>query len=821
MVVELFTELRRAVRTMVRSPGFTFVTVFTLAVGIGANTALFSVVRGVLLEPLPFDRPDELMVVHATRQSDGGEFGSASAVALAFEEGVPLERSAAYMPLSATLRVGDVVERVRAASVTADFFTTLGVEPLLGRLPARAELQSERNAGNQVVISHALWANYLGGDPDVVGRSVEIAERMRTVAAVMPPEFRFPENATSGRGSTMAWLPFAPDWSSVSAEDWMWGLVVRVSPGSRPENLASRLAPVAQTLPERFPSVDFLREGRYRPVVRSLHDMVVGDLEPMLWTLLGAAGFVLLIAAANVTNLFLARAESRQAELAVRAALGAGRARLMRAQLAETVVLAAAAAVLAVVLAVLSTPLLLRAVPGGLTRAYNVGMSPEVLAFTALLALATGLLIGLVPALRRPSSDLAGRVRSSGRGTLGSRQARMTRNALVVAESALALVLLVGSGLLVRSAWNLQNVDPGYETRDVLTFQVAPRPGRYRTSTEAAAFHRTFMERIAALPGVESVGTVGYLPLFEDLAVGNVVIEDRAASDGAVPVRIPLNFASAGYFRTMGIALLEGRDFLGTDDPRDRGAVIVSRSVAERYWPGRSPVGERLRGGSDLDVPMEVVGVVEDVREEGRRSPPTDLIYLPFVAPQCGVDDCWVITSPSYTVKAREPDRLAPLIRAELRAVEPTSPMYWVQTMAFLAARDMASLSFTMLALLVSAGMALLLGAVGLYGVLSYMVSQRTREIGIRIALGARRNEVRRMTVIEGVRIVAFGLALGLLGAAVLTRLLSGLLHEVEPLDPPTYIVVTACMLGVGVLASWVPAQRASSVDPMRSMRVE
>jgi predicted permease len=372
---------------------------------------------------------------------------------------------------------------------------------------------------------------------------------------------------------------------------------------------------------------------------------------------------------------------------------------------------------------------------------------------------------------------------------------------------------------MVRSFWILSSTDPGFETRDLLTFQVAPEPDRHPTSRAVAAFHQRFLDRIAALPGVQSVGAINNLPLDESPSVRSFVIDDGARAQEQATILAISNFASGGYFRTMGITLQEGRDFNGTDDVRDRGAVIVSRSLADRQWPGRSPLGERVRVDSAEEPWQTVVGVVEDVRPRDLRQPPEPMVYFPFVPP--AGDDAWRISSPVYTVRTQDPEQLAGTIREELQAVEPSAPIYLVQTMEWLAARSMARLSFTMLALLVSAVMALLLGAVGLYGVLSYLVGLRTREIGIRLALGARPQDVRRMTLAEGARLTGIGLLLGAAGAAALTRLLAGLLYGIDPLDPYTFAAMTATLLFVGLLASWLPARRASAVDPMRSMRIE
>ena len=818
VVTDLLGEFRQATRSLSRSPGFAVITLLTLAIGIGANTALFSVVRGVLLEPLPFEDADELMVVLAAAPAFGdAEFGSPFEVLQEYQESVPLDRSAAYVTYGATLRLGDVAERVRGADVGAGFFTTLGVEPLVGRFPTAEDVRSA--PGELAVIGHALWTQYLGADPGVIGRSAEIAERVRTIVAVMPPEVRFPEEGVAGgRGATMVWLPFVPARRSGTLGSWVWSLLVRVPSGVGADDLTRQLEPVAVTLPERYASDNdrVLRDGQYRPVVRPLRQVVTRDLDSLLWTVFGAAWLVLLIAAVNVANLFLVRAETRRPELAVRAALGAGRVRLLREQMAEAVVLALVGGTLGIALAAWATPFLLGAVPGGLPRTYNVRITGEVLAFTVVLSVATAVLFGLIPALRNATPDADG-LHAAGRGADASKRRRATRKVLIVAQSALALVLLVGSGLLVRSFWILSKTDPGFETRDLLTFQISPRPDRYPGSRQAAAFHQSFLDRIAAMPGVESVGAINNLPLDESPAMRDFVTEDYSATHADAARLAIYNFASAGYFRTMGIALLEGRDFHGTDDVRDRGAVIVSRSLAEQDWPSRTALGARLRPSSQEGVWHTVVGVVEDIRPRELRQAGEPMIYFPFVPP--AGDDAWRVSSPVYTVRARDPERLAAAIRDELRAVEPSAPMYLVQTMEWHAERSMARLSFTMLVLLVAGGVALLLGTVGLYGVLSHLVGQRSREIGIRMAIGARPEDVRRMTLLEGGRLIVLGLVLGTAAAVALTRLLTSILYETTPLDPMTFIATAMALLMTGLLASWLPARRASAVDPMRTIR--
>ena len=834
MLTRWSAEVGRAARSLGRVRGFTAVTVLTLGLAIGANAAIFSVVDGVLLEALPFRDASELVAIKSSTPGTNTppEFGVSPEFYVAYRDAGALAAVSIYSGSGGTVRIGGVAQRIQSAQVTHDFFATLGVAPLLGRLstpddvpappPEGASQDGAAGPGGDagvVLISHAFWMQSLAGDPAVIGTSIELDDRPRTVIGVLPPEVTIPSP------ETVLWVPrhFDADNVTQNVGSFSWNMIGRLAEGTDAAALEGRLAPVAARLPDEVGGsaqyVRFMVEGRYRPIVRPLKEELVGDLEEPLWILLGTVGFVLLIACANVANLFLVRAESRQRDMAVRAAMGAGRRTLVRAHLAEALVLAALGGVAGALLASVGVPLLTANAPGSIPRIGEVDLDAGVLAFTGFLSIASALLFGLAAALRYSSPALLASLRSAGRGAIGGQHRHFGRNALVIAQTGLALVLLVGSGLLVRSFGELVRTDPGFDASGRLTFQTALQPESYPDAQRMAAFHIALLERLSALPGVHRVGAVAQLPIAENVSGTGFSFDDPTASPEDTPSLMYFTYASHGYFEAMGIELLAGRTFVRSDHEDDRGHAIISRSLAERVWPGEDPIGRRLRFTGTTEGWETVVGVVEDVRDQDLREAPRGLIYLPLVGRD--LSQSWSVPSPAYVVHADDPTALVAAVRAEVRRADGSLPVYAVQTLDDVVAESVEQLSFTMLALGVSALMALLLGAVGLYGVLSYLVSQRTQEIGVRLALGAEAAQVRRMVVGHGAKLAAGGLLGGLVVAGGLTRVLQGLLYGTEPLDPTTFTAMSALLLTVGLLASWVPARRASTVDPVESMRAE
>jgi predicted permease len=801
---EWATDLRRAARALRRAPGFAAVAAITLGLAIGANAGMFSVVDAVLLHPLPFADVDRL--VHIAASAPGSDFPPEFGVAREFyvqykELSHLLEDVAVVNSFTNTLRVGDRVERVRMSWPTNSLFSTLGARPILGRLPVAAD------EDHVAVISYALWQSWFAGDPAVIGRACDVGGESRTVVGVMGPEFRFPDDGT------LLWIS-----NEIRAEGIVPGrfgspLVGRMKPGVTPEALATELTALARRLPERFggsPNYARLME-KHRAVVRPLAEEMLGAVARPLWVLLGAVAIVLLIAGSNVANLFLVRAEGRQRDLAVRRAIGAGRGQLVRLQMAEAIVVAGLAAALAIGFAALLLPVILHAAPSGIPRLDRVGLGPRTLLFTLAAALASAVVCGAVPAWRASAPDLS-RLRDGGRGTTHRR--RWARNLLVAGQTALALVLLIGSALLVRSLQALRDVDPGYETRELFTFQIAPERPQLADGPSFARFDLDFLARLAKLPGVDSVGLVENVPLDESTSSDHFYAEGGGGAS-AGGTMIHYTFTAGDYFRTMGIELVAGRAFTLEDQLTNHGNVILSRSAASLLWPGQDPIGRRLRSQEEKEW-TTVVGVVEDVRQDSFREPPEPLAYLPLVGPTPG---SWTVSSPAYVLKTARAESIAPEVRALVREVAPEAPMYRVYTMAGLASRSLVDLSFTMLTLAIAAALALILGAVGLYGVLSYVVAERTREIGVRMALGAQARQVRRMVVADGARVVCAGVAVGVLAALAATRALGGLLYGVEAVDLRTFAAMSAAMVAVGLLASYLPARRASRVDPLVSLR--
>jgi len=799
-------DLRHAWRGLRRTPGFLLTCILTLALAIGAVTGMFSVVNTVILRPLPFASSDRLVSISGTAPgSDLPErFGLGMEFYLHYKERSKLlDGIFVFSAGTSTLRVGDRVERIGMAWPTNDMYATLGVRPIAGRLPVPAD------EDDAVVISERLWNSWFGRDPSVIGKSYFVSDSLKRIVGVVPADFRMPAD------ETMLWVSSEVRPGPRSVGELGLGAVARMKQGVTREQLAAELTRISKELPSRFggsPSYARLIE-QHRALVDPLLDSMVGPTaSKSLWVLLGAVSVVLLIACANVANLFLVRAEGRTRDLAVRRAIGASRAQLVRLQMAEAFVIALAAGVLAIVLAGVTLPLFIRAAPEGIPRLALARLDLPTVAMAFGIVVLTALACGVVPALRASAPDLT-RLREGGRGSTGQR--RWGRDMLVVAQTALALVLLIGSALLVQSFRKLSTVDPGYDVKDIYTFQFAPDQPQLRDGPSIGQLHLTVMDRLRALPGVTGVGVVNNVPLDEGTG-GIRVRADNTGADGGV--MLDRNFAGGDYFRVMGIELLQGRTFTNDEAVTPNTSVIISRSAAEKLWPGQNPLGRSVRPrlGSQDTLAFTVVGVVEDVKQDDWRQAGRANVYFPLTGPKPGA---WGIGSPAYVVKSSRAATLQREVREIVRKVAPEAPVYREYTMEYLARRSMTQLSFTMLTLGVVSGLALLLGAIGLYGVLSYVVAGRTREIGVRMALGATAGAVRRMVVSQGARVVLVGVVIGIAVALMSTRALDALLYGVKAVDPLVFVAMSLIMIGVGMVASYVPAHRASSVNPIESLR--
>ncbi len=806
MIGQLTTDIRHAWRALLRTPGFLVTAIGTLALAIGAVTGMFSVVNAVVLKPLPFPEPDRLVVLSGT--APGSElperFGPGTEFYLHYKERSRLlDGVFVFVSGTSTLRAENRVERVPMAFPTNDMYDTLGGRPQLGRLPV------PEDRDRVVVISDRLWSTWFGRDPAVIGKTYYVSGQMREVIGVMPPEFQFPSERT------LLWVPNEIRLDQVRAGQPGGPMVARMKPGVTREQLAQELTRLSKELPERFggpPSYARLIE-RHSAVVDTVLERMVGPtVRTSLWVLLGAVSIVLLIACANVANLFLVRAEGRRRDLAVRRAIGASRTQLVRLLMAEAFLVALPAGALAVALSTLTLPLFLRAAPEGIPRLDLVGLDPATVAVAFGLVILAALACGAAPALRASSPDL-NRLREGGRGA--TPRHRWGRDLLVVGQTALALVLLIGAALLIQSFNRLRHVDPGYETADIYTFQFAPVQDHLVDGPSWGRLHLDFMDRLRALPGVTAVGVVNFVPLDEGTYTSRFLTDHMNVEGGGA--LLDVNFAGGDYFHAMGIQVLQGRSFTNDEAVTPNSSVVLSRSAAARLWPGEDPLGRRIRQVVDKGTQaFTVVGVVEDVKQNDWREAGEASVYFPLTGPTA---DAWSLGSPAYVVKSPRAESLTQEVREQVRQIAPEAPVYREFTMAFLAQRSMVQLSFTMLTLGVVSALALILGTVGLYGVLSYVVAERTREIGVRMALGATSHEVRRMVVSQGAKVVLVGAVGGVAAALASTRFLATLLYDVKAGDPVVFAAMSLVLIGVGMLASYLPARRASSVDPIQSLR--
>ncbi len=823
MATVLWRDVRYAVRTLLRAPRFTLLALFTLALGIGATTAVFSAVNGILLRPLPY--PDSERIVglwHGAPDLGYDQFGISPGIFHQYlTESQAYEAMGLFLPQERTLTEDGDAERVRGISSTPDLFKVMGVTPLLGRTYDAEE--AAEGGSSVVVLSHALWQRRYGGDRSLLGRTIPLNGEPAEVIGVMPPGFDF--GLGEGERRAEFWIPLRMNLENAPPGTFSFSAVARLRPEVTPEAAEAQEVALLQRVRERWADeesfINFLDAGGFHPIVRIFQEEVVGDMERPLWILLGTVGFVLLIACANVANLFLVRSEGRRRELAVRAALGATRGKIAGQLLLESLILAAAAGGVGVGLAWVGMPLLLAAAPPEIPRLDEVGLDATVLAFALGATLLSAFLFGLAPALRHDIPRLLAALRYAGRGTTDGRERHHLRNALVVGQTALAMVLLVGSGLLVKSFWEIRRTDPGFDTDGILTFRLAVPSGQYPGAERPAAFHQELLERLRALPGVEEAGGVSSPPLGQGAQGTAFDVEDKPTPPGELPPMFWYKFATPGYFEAMGISVLAGRSFVPADHEGDRGNIVVSQALADRLWPGEGALGKRLRFESDTTTEgwQRVVGVVESTRDHGLQEEPIEVIYLAMVGP--AGEGSWSVPALTYAIRAADPLPLVPQVREAVRAMDPDLPLAGIATMKEMVADSIVRLTFTALALAVAAFMALVLGAVGLYGVLSYVVSQRTQEIGVRIALGAGSGQVQGMVVASGAKLAGAGLVVGVAGAAALTRLLQGLLFGTEPLDPATFAGTALLLLGAGLLASWLPARRAASVDPVASMKAQ
>jgi predicted permease len=822
---QFLQDVRYACRMLLKTPGFTLVAILTLALGIGANIAAFSIVDGVLLRPLPFNHSEQLVrVFDDLRSSNAKDVGMSVPQFWDYRDRAGIFQDIAVIwPIPANLTEVERPERIEVLATSANYFTMLGVQPALGRVFT----QKDDVPGfiNAVVLSDGFWHREFGGDPKAIGKSIRLDGDLYQIFGVMPPGFHHPgktleteEDAYIAAGYNA--LPFpTPPLRSVRM---LPGAIARLKPGLSIAAAQVRLEGFDAGLARDY-ATDYPAAAGWAPRLVSVQRDLTANVRAELFVLFAAVGFVLLIACVNLANLLLARASGRHREIAIRLALGAGRGRLIGQLLTESVLLAFVSGCVALVTVVLLKNALLNFAPADIPRLSEVTISPSVLFFALLVSILTGVVFGLAPALQAASPNQISSLREGSRGSGSSKRQMRVSSALVASEIALSLILLIGAGLFLRSFWQILQVRPGFNPHHVVTAQMwlsypnDPTQNRYFTTPKRAAFMREVLRRVSALPGVEeaSIGGGGSLPLVPARNQVPFTIEGRPADSERTPVA---EFASVtpGHFHALEIPLLSGRNLTDADDDKGQPVAVVDEAFAHQYWPGDTPIGKRVRPGSFLSTSpwLNIIGIVGNVKSESLETQVAPHIYLSdFQSPS--------YSSVVYARTAADPGKIGDAIRREVQSVDPDVPVFAVRSMEEVVARSMAERRFALEILGFFAFIALLLACIGIYGVMAYTFSQRTHEIGIRIALGAQRQHILRLALGEGMLLVAFGLAAGLFGALLLTQFLRSMLFAVKPTDPVTFIAIAALLTAVALLACYIPAHRATRVDPLVALREE
>jgi putative ABC transport system permease protein len=799
-------DVRYGLRVLRKQPGFTAVAVLALALGVGANTAIFSVVNGVLLRPLPYTDPDKLVMV--------------------WEKNIPRNRltnvvsPANYLdwkrqtqmldPLAALVAIqlnltsqGDPIE-LDAQAVTVNFFDTLGIQPARGR----GFTEEEERAGNDlvVILSHSLWQQRFGGSKDILGQAITLNSRSYTVIGVMAPDFYFMDREID------AWVPmvFDPgrDYRATTGRYLL--SVARLKPGVTRDQAQAELEAIAAQLEQSH--VNF--NAGWSVNLVPLHEQIIGDARPIILVLLGAVCFVLLIACANVANLLLARAATRQKELALRTALGAGRAQIIGQLLTESVLLASFGGVLGLLLAYWGLKLLVAVSPDNIPRLNEIAIDWRVLVFTILISFITGIIFGLIPAIQASKPDLNATLKEGGRGARSGGSSRIVRNLFVIAEVALSLVLLIGAGLMIKSFLRLQSVSPGFRTENILTLRLQLPRLRYQEDAKRAAFYKQLEDRIRALPGVESVGSINFLQLAGQRSATRFVIVGRPdPPPGEEPVT-DVRVVTPGYFDTMAIPLIKGRPLDERDTAQSPRVLLINETMARLYWPGEDPIGKRIKVSWSNEGEDEIVGIVGDIRDMGLNLEIKPTIYWPHTRDSYAFMNVVVHTR-------TDPKTLAAAAQNEVRALDPEQPVADIRTMEDVLSESIARQRFNMLLIVIFASVALILAIVGIYGVIAYSVTQRTHEIGIRMALGAQSLDILKMVIGQGMLLTGIGLIAGIGAAVGLTWVMSSLLFDVATTDVMTFCLVSLVLGTAAMIATVVPARRATKVDPMVALRYE
>ncbi|HEV2687879.1 MAG TPA: ABC transporter permease [Bryobacteraceae bacterium] len=799
----MFQDIRFALRTFLKSPGFTAVAVLALGLGIGANAALFSVINAVLLRPLSYQQPENLVRIYETFLPSG--FGSVSTPNFIDwrRQNHVFERLEAFSTGSINLQGDAQPERIPLSVGTAGIFDILGTKPLQGRTFTSDEDQLGKP--EVAVISERLWRRRFAADPNLVGSNLTLDGKSTTVIGIMPASFQFPP----GSVTVDIWMPlqFSPNNLKQRGSHWM-AVMGRLKPGVDINGAAAEMKQIAANLAQQYPDN---QKGR-SILIRSMQDVLVGGIRPALLVLMGSVGFVLLIACANVANLLLARAAARKREVAVRAALGASRSRLMRQFLTESVMLALAGGVVGAFLGDQGVQALVFLASRQIPRATEIHLDGTVFLFLLGVCLASGIIFGLMPAFQSTRDDLQEGLREGGRsGSAGGRGARF-RNALVISEFALALVLLIGAGLMLRTFLALNATESGMSTRGVLVMSVSVPDGKYANSSMWQRFYEPALAQIRALPGVRAAGMISLLPLQTWGTNGTFGIDSRPQGEPGQQPFAEYRTISPGYFQALGIPILKGRDIGSEDSANSALAVIINDALARRYFPGEDPIGHQIRWTNACTI----VGVAGNTRQAGLSADPLPELYFP--AAQRGNSISGMTLVIGTNVEATSVTRA---VESAIRMVDPAQPVFGVKTMERVVTDSLSNQRLYAWLLGVFAGLALILASAGIYGVMSYLVTQRTREFGVRMALGASTRDVLRMVLRQALALIAAGVAIGLGGAFAVTRVLSNFLFGVKAIDLPTFAGVSVVLIAVALLATYLPALRATRVDPMVALRYE
>ena len=814
-MTKLIQDFRYGLRVLRKNPGFAAVAILVLGLGIGANTAIFSVVNAVLLRPLPFEDPAR--IVHVWHVPPPKSFPGMTRFSVSTanyidwrQQNDVFEDMAIYTGSSMNLTGGDKAESLLAATVAPNFFSVLGVKPLLGRTFIPGEELVGQN--HKVVLTHTFWQSRFGGDRSIVGKQITLDDEPYTVVGVMGPKFMYP------MWEEKIWIPLTLSDKERAVRGEHHSMVIaRVKHGIDIRQAQAEMSTISDRLARQYPEDN----KDWGAVVVPLREDIVGDVRPALLVLLGAVAFVLLIACANVANLLLARALARSKEIAIRTALGASRVRLMQQLMFETILLALGGGLSGLLVAKFGVDLIVHFLAQQLPRATEISLDASVLGFTLAISLVTGVVAGIVPAWKLSKANVNETLKQ-GLGRAGDSGSNRTRAALVVCEVALSLVLLAGAGLMIRSLWNLRSINPGFDSRNVLTFSLPIPRTRYKSPAEEINFWNQALAKMRTLPGVETAAAVDDLP-FNGGSHQPIAIESRPAVAMSEQPEVDVRVISTGYLRAMHIPVIRGRDFNENDTADKPGAILISDAMAKRFWPNEDALGKRLTLTFSPGKIREVVGIVGDVKLDGLdQAELNSAIYAPLTQISAPPSGEWRSFGLDVVVRTTtSPATLVSAVTNSVHEIDPQQAVAHVMTMDQFMAESISPQRFNMLLLATFAGLALVLAAIGIYSVLSYAVRRRVREIGIRMALGAQIQDVLRLVVFEGMKPAFVGMIIGLTGAMLMGRVLAKLVFGVKTTDPATFAAVSILLMAVALLATAVPAYRATRVDPMRTLRDE